>query len=152
MGKTFHSHACTSTHLWHVKILHILVKYLQNIVCMLLNYLPILYAVTTTPPSLSLPHHQHTHTYIIQDNYKTKQRVLHTIIACESSLWLSVTVVSHKLIYRVLKYAVKNKHPRLRSAFTYWEEKPISRLDLGKTNMEDPSLQNKWRMSGLSFD
>ncbi len=74
MGKTFHSHACTSTHLWHVKIIHILVKYLQNIVCMLMNYLPILYAVTTTPL---------THTHIIQDNYKTKQRVLHAIIACE---------------------------------------------------------------------
>ena len=31
-----------------------------------------------------------------------------------------------KLIYQVLKYAVKNKYPRLRSAFTYWEDKPYS--------------------------
>ena len=43
-----------------------------------------------------------------------------------------------KLIYQVLKYAVKNKYPRLRSAFTYWEDKPYSRIDLGKNKYGGP--------------
>ncbi len=41
-------------------------------------------------------------------------------------------------IYQVLRYAVKNKYPRLRSAFTYWEDKPYSRIDLGKTKYGGP--------------
>ena len=45
---------------------------------------------------------------------------------------------SLKLIYQVLKYAVKNKHPRLLSAFTYWEDKPFSRIDLGKSKYGGP--------------
>ena len=45
---------------------------------------------------------------------------------------------SLKLIYQVLKYAVKNKRPRLRSAFTYWEDKPFSRIDLGKSKYGGP--------------
>ncbi len=62
----------------------------------------------------------------------------------------------YKLIYRVLKYAVKNKHPRLRSAFTYWEEEPISRLDLGKTKYGGPftteqveDVKTFFRLSGV---
>jgi len=43
-----------------------------------------------------------------------------------------------RLIYRVLKYALKNKHPRLRSAFTYWDDKPYSRIDLGKNKFGGP--------------
>ena len=43
-----------------------------------------------------------------------------------------------KLIYQVLRYAVKNKHPRLRSAFTYWEDKPYSRIDLGMATYGRP--------------
>ena len=43
-----------------------------------------------------------------------------------------------KLIYQVLKYAIKNKYPRLRSAFTYWEDKPYSRIDLGKAKYGGP--------------
>ena len=43
-----------------------------------------------------------------------------------------------KLIYQVLKYAVKNNYPRLRSAFTYWEDKPYSRIDLGKYKYGGP--------------
>ena len=43
-----------------------------------------------------------------------------------------------KLIYQVLKYAAKNKYPRLRSAFTYWEDKPYSRIDLGKNKYGGP--------------
>ena len=43
-----------------------------------------------------------------------------------------------KLIYRVIKYAIKNKHPRLRSAFTYCEDVLPSRLDLGKMKYGGP--------------
>ncbi len=43
-----------------------------------------------------------------------------------------------KLIFQVLRYAVKNKYPRLRSAFTYWEDKPYSRIDLGKSKHGGP--------------
>ncbi len=43
-----------------------------------------------------------------------------------------------KLIYQVLKYAVKNKYPKQRSAFTYWEDKPYSRIDLGKAKYGGP--------------
>ena len=43
-----------------------------------------------------------------------------------------------KLFHQVLKYAVKNKYPRLRNTFTYWEDKPYSRIDLGKTKYGEP--------------
>ena len=60
---------------------------------------------------------------------------------CCFSHWLvkePVTSNPLKLIYQVLKYAVKNKYPRLRSAFTYWEDKPYSRIDLGKNKYGGP--------------
>ena len=60
---------------------------------------------------------------------------------CCFSHWLvrePVTINPLKLIYQVLKYAVKNKYPRLRSAFTYWEDKPYSRIDLGKIKYGGP--------------
>jgi len=43
-----------------------------------------------------------------------------------------------KQIYQVLKYAAQNKYPRLRSAFTYWDDKPYSRIDLGKSKYGGP--------------
>ena len=43
-----------------------------------------------------------------------------------------------KLIYLVLRYAVKNKYPRMRSAFTFWEDKAYSRIDLGKRKYGGP--------------
>ena len=49
--------------------------------------------------------------------------------------------VSHnplKLIFQVLKYAAKTKYPRLRSSFTYWEDKPYSRIDLAKARYGGP--------------
>ena len=60
---------------------------------------------------------------------------------CCFSHWVvkePVTINPLKLIYQVLKYAVKNKYPRLRSAFTYWEDKPYSRIDLGKNKYGGP--------------
>ena len=55
--------------------------------------------------------------------------------------WLVKEPVAHnplKLIYQVLKYAIKNKYPRLRSAFTYWDDKPYLRIDLAKTKYGGP--------------
>ena len=43
-----------------------------------------------------------------------------------------------KIIFQVLRYAMKNKYPHLRSAFTYWEDKPYLRIDLGKTKYGGP--------------
>ena len=42
------------------------------------------------------------------------------------------------LIYRVLKYAWKNKYPRLPSAYTYWDGRFFSRIDLAKTKFGGP--------------
>ena len=43
-----------------------------------------------------------------------------------------------KLVYNVIKFAIKNKHPRCRSAFTYCEDELPSRLDLGKRKYGGP--------------
>lgn len=42
------------------------------------------------------------------------------------------------LIYKVLWYAVKHKYPHQRSAFTYFDDKPYSRIDLGKGKYGGP--------------
>ena len=44
---------------------------------------------------------------------------------------------SLKLIYRVLKYAAKNKYPQTSSAFSYWDAKK-SRIDLAKARYGGP--------------
>ena len=43
-----------------------------------------------------------------------------------------------RLFFGVLRYAVKNKYPHQRSAFTYWEDKPDSRIDLAKEKYGGP--------------
>ena len=45
---------------------------------------------------------------------------------------------SIKLIFNVLNYARKNKHPRNRSALTYWENDNPPRLDMGKIRYGGP--------------
>ena len=49
-----------------------------------------------------------------------------------------VTQNPFKLVYKVIKFAIRNKHPRCRSAFTYWEDELPSRLDLGKLKYGGP--------------
>ena len=49
-----------------------------------------------------------------------------------------VTQNPFKLIYKVLRYAVKTKDPRQRSAFTYWEDELPSRIDFGKSKYGGP--------------
>ena len=58
---------------------------------------------------------------------------LHNLIIKEPG-----TINPLKLIFKVLNYARKNKHPRLRKANTYWEDKPYSRIDLGKDKYGGP--------------
>ncbi len=42
------------------------------------------------------------------------------------------------IVYAVLKYAFKHKFPRKRSALTYWQDAPVPRLNLGKTEYGGP--------------
>ena len=43
-----------------------------------------------------------------------------------------------RLIYNVIRFAIKNKHPRCRSAFTYCEDELPSRIDFGKSKYGGP--------------
>ena len=43
-----------------------------------------------------------------------------------------------KLVYSVMKYAIKHKHPRQRSAFTFSEDHLPSRMDFGKNKYGGP--------------
>ena len=49
-----------------------------------------------------------------------------------------VTINPFKLVYGVMKYAIKNKHPRVRSAFTFCEDEKPSRIDFGKRKYGGP--------------
>ena len=40
----------------------------------------------------------------------------------------------YKLVYKVIKYALQNKHPQRRSAFTFCENELPSRMDFGKSS------------------
>ncbi len=42
------------------------------------------------------------------------------------------------MVYKVVAYALKNKQPRLRSAFTYWEVNIPCHFDLGKMKYGGP--------------
>ena len=44
----------------------------------------------------------------------------------------------YKLVYRVLRFAAKNKYPIQRSAFTYCEDELPSRIDFGKSKYGGP--------------
>ena len=43
-----------------------------------------------------------------------------------------------KLVHGVIRFAIKNKYPRQRSAFTYCEDEPPSRIDFGKSRYGGP--------------
>ena len=44
----------------------------------------------------------------------------------------------YKLTYKVIKYAIKHKHPQYRSAFTYCEHELPPRIDFGKSKYGGP--------------
>ena len=55
--------------------------------------------------------------------------------------WLIKEPVKHssfQLVYKVIKYAIRNKYPRQRSAFTYCEDELPSRIDFGKSKYGGP--------------
>ena len=65
--------------------------------------------------------------------------ILVSLFCCNN--WLIKEPISQnpfKLIYRVTKYAIKNKYPQNRSAFTYCEDEVISRIDYGKSKYGGP--------------
>ena len=70
--------------------------------------------------------------------------VLFTVALCTDILfnhWLVKEPVTHnplKLIFKVLRYAIQNKYPKQRSAFTYWDDKRYSRIDLAKRKYGGP--------------
>ena len=67
-----------------------------------------------------------------------------SVVASSLFLWNKVLIKEpvtqnpFKLIYRVLKYALKHKYARQRSAFTYCEDELPSRLDFGKSKYGGP--------------
>lgn len=67
-----------------------------------------------------------------------------TVCVCSDFLfndWLikePVTFNPLKLIFSVLRFAARNKYPRQRSAFTYWDDKPYKRIDLAKDKFGGP--------------
>ena len=73
-----------------------------------------------------------------------------TICICLSLALSSMLVFNHwlvkepvtqnpfKLVYSVVRYAIKHKHPECRSAFTYCENEPPSRIDFGKSKYGGP--------------
>ena len=63
------------------------------------------------------------------------------VVDCMCNHWLIKESVSDNpfaLIKKVLQYAAKNKYPRLRSAFTYWDDKRYSRIDFAKNEFGGP--------------
>ena len=81
-----------------------------------------------------------------------KLKILSTLLVCVNItvalslnlLFKNVLIVEpatqnpFKLIYGVIKYAIKNKYPRQRSAFTYCEDELPSRIDFGKMKYGGP--------------
>ena len=68
-----------------------------------------------------------------------------TTIAISSSFLVKTKLIKEpvtqnpfKLVYKVISYAIKNKHPRCRSAFTYCEDELPSRIDFGKDKYGGP--------------
>ncbi|KAL5505148.1 hypothetical protein EMCRGX_G006534 [Ephydatia muelleri] len=49
-------------------------------------------------------------------------------------------------VFKVLQFAKNHKTPLHRSAFTYWEDGPPSRLDMGKDKYGGPFPMNKCRL------
>ena len=70
--------------------------------------------------------------------------VVLTLAVCSDCLfshWLvkePATSNPLKLIFDVLRYAMMNKYPRLRSAYVFWDDKRYSRIDFAKVKFGGP--------------
>lgn len=63
------------------------------------------------------------------------------LYSCNTSHWLikePVVKNPFRLVYQVIRYTIKNKHPRQRSAFTYCEDYIPSRIDFSKIKYGGP--------------
>ena len=49
----------------------------------------------------------------------------------------------YSMVYKILKYAWQYKHPKNRSAMTFWESEVPTRVDLGKERYGGPYLEEK---------
>ena len=87
------------------------------------------------------------HTCVDNNNHIVEQLVTCislTIVISSSFIFNSclikepVTQNPFKLIYNVIRYAIKQKHPSCRSAFTYCEDELPSRIDFGKSKYGGP--------------
>ena len=81
-----------------------------------------------------------------------QQRIIRSLFVCSSVTLALILLLCHhhwlmkepvkdnpyKFVYKVLKYAVKNKQPQHRSAFTYCEDELPSRIDFGKSKYGGP--------------
>ena len=89
--------------------------------------------------------------YYILTCVQYKQLLSPFLICCSVTLALTLKLlfksvlvkepVTHnpcKFVYQVIRYAIKHKHPRLRSAFTYCEDVVPSRIDFGKRKYGGP--------------
>ena len=88
-----------------------------------------------------------THICIIPKYYIIAQFIvcLSITVAISSSYFLGDLLAKEPvmqnpftLIYKVVHYAIKNKHPQCRSAFTYCEDELPSRIDFGKSKYGGP--------------
>ena len=61
-----------------------------------------------------------------------------TLLCDQNFLKEPITQNPFQLIYKVIKYTIKTKHPRCRSAFTYCEDDLPSRIDFGKHKYGGP--------------
>ena len=84
-------------------------------------------------------------TKAVFDSTESDDNYVYLSVALSSMLmfnhWLvkePVTQNPFKLVYSVIRYAIKHKHPECRSAFTYCEDEPPSRIDFGKSKYGGP--------------
>ena len=83
------------------------------------------------------------------------------ILLLTFSHWLvkePVTQNPFKLVYSVVRYAIKHKRPECRSAFTYSEDEPPSSIDFGKskygglfTTEQVEDVKTFLRLAGVMF-
>ena len=94
-------------------------------------------SLTTDYIFTCLSEHQNTIRNLLACSSLTLALIL--LICCNQ--WLSkepACTNPFKHVYRVLKYAAKNKQPQHRSAFTYCEDELPSRIDFGKIKYGGP--------------
>lgn len=57
----------------------------------------------------------------------------------------------YKMVFKVLKYAWKNKYPQNRSAYGFWEQSQPSRFDLAKTRYGGPYTEDAVENTKTSY-